>query len=516
MHLIHNGCLMASDAAELLEAEQVSKVVERWETLDEPFARTLQSGVSRAQALGKLGIRLCIQARYPESLAVLRAAAALAPGDIDILGNMAVVLDRSGQTPQAIACVERSLALSNDQPDSWLFLGNMKAKCNDLVGAQAAFEAALALNENSPLAWQGLGLVKQARRQFHEAIECFLNCIRQSHMTPPLLAILGQLFYGTGQFEKSRNAYGAAMEGDRQNRMYRQMYRETVFLCAVIAGESIDDALHAYRSDSAAFPGTQDKNERELLQAVFSLLSAYGNKEAALRVGAKRVALFPASAAAEYQLRALEGDASVSRSPDAYLVEYFNDFAGRFDEHLVKTLGYETPRQLAAAVAPLLPAGFKGDVLDAGCGTGLCGPHIHGLAASLTGVDLSPAMLERARERKLYDRLVCHELTSFLYAAPSAFDLIVAADVLIYFGDLAPVAQAIAGSLRSGGLLAFSTEAAAAPGFQLLTSGRFAHHLDYVRSVFGADFIECLAQDRTIRLEASRPVAGNVFVFRRR
>jgi predicted TPR repeat methyltransferase len=116
----------------------------------------------------------------------------------------------------------------------------------------------------------------------------------------------------------------------------------------------------------------------------------------------------------------------------------------------------------------------------------------------------------------MYDRLVCREITAFLADSPVNFDVVIAADVMIYFGDLAPLAAAIAGALRTGGLLAFSTERAAAGSHPLLSSGRFAHNPDYIRRVFAADFSPCAYVETTVRLEASRRVPGDIFVFRRK
>jgi predicted TPR repeat methyltransferase len=507
---------MTSVEMGLQEADRAAGVIEGWELADPAFARASRHGSSTGQALAGLGVRLCIAGRYPESLRVLRLAETISPGDPELLNNLAVVQDRSNLRDEAIRTVEKSLALKHAQPDSWVMLGNMKRMRGDPAGAQAAYETAIALEKSSPLAWLGLSLVRQAQRRPAEAIECLKTCIRQSHANAPLCSILGQLYYESGRFGESRDAYLAAVDLDGNNAVYRQMQRETQFICAAIEGSSIDEAIAAYLNHRAEHPAGADPDLHKFLQKISVLLDAHGHNAAARRIAEARLARSPASVTARYMLQAAAGDSSILRAPDAYIVEHFDEFADAFEEQLVNKLGYDIPRKLAAQLARFLPDGARVDLLDAGCGTGLCGPWVRGLSARLTGVDLSSGMLRHANQRQIYDRLVRAELTSFLRESPAGFDAIIAADVMIYFGDLAPLEAAIAGALKPDGLLAFSTERASSPGCRFQGSGRFAHDPGYVQSVFSAHFTMCAAGETTIRFEASRPVPGNLFVFQRK
>ena len=107
-------------------------------------------------------------------------------------------------------------------------------------------------------------------------------------------------------------------------------------------------------------------------------------------------------------------------------------------------------------------------------------------ARRLTGVDLSSAMLAKARERHAYDRLIEGELTAHLQGMSGSYDLVASADTLCYFGDLQAVFAAAAGALRPGGLLIFTLERAVqddptGQGFFLQRNGRYCHSEDYVR-----------------------------------
>jgi len=138
------------------------------------------------------------------------------------------------------------------------------------------------------------------------------------------------------------------------------------------------------------------------------------------------------------------------------------------------------------------------------------------LVRTLVGVDLSPKMLIQAAKRDIYDELVCADLMAFLDRGEGRFDLVVAADVMIYFGNLAPFFAAAARALCPGGLLAFSTEFAPEGNYQLRPSGRFAHSVAYVRGLAGTAFEEQACLSTTLRWEATARVPGQIFVFRRR
>jgi predicted TPR repeat methyltransferase len=197
----------------------------------------------------------------------------------------------------------------------------------------------------------------------------------------------------------------------------------------------------------------------------------------------------------------------------------FDNYAANFDAHLSR-LGYRAPQLLQAAITQVVGEPTAAlDILDAGCGTGLCGPLLRPFARRLVGVDLAEAMLAKARERDIYDELSAGELTAFIAARPRSYDVIVSADTLVYFGDLGAVARAAADALRDGGVLAFSLERSAQGndlGYRLEDHGRFSHHPDYVRRVLtDARLTVSRIDAETPRNEAGVPVAGLVVVARK-
>jgi predicted TPR repeat methyltransferase len=166
------------------------------------------------------------------------------------------------------------------------------------------------------------------------------------------------------------------------------------------------------------------------------------------------------------------------------------------------------------AMVRLAPSG-NFDILDLGCGTGLVGARFHQLARTLTGIDISPNMLEAARQRQIYDTLICGDLIGFLPTQTGNFDIAVAGDVFIYVGDLTAVFQGVRGALRDGGIFGFSVEAREEGDFALRATRRYAHSKAYIEKLaqahgFAVESIETHA----IRQEDGIDVTGNVVMLR--
>lgn len=191
-------------------------------------------------------------------------------------------------------------------------------------------------------------------------------------------------------------------------------------------------------------------------------------------------------------LAALGREAGPASAPRGYVRSLFDDYAEHFDHHLVEVLGYEAHQRLVAPLTALQAQAFD-SALDLGCGTGLCGPLLRPIVRRLQGVDLSQPMLDRAAARGVYDQLVCADLVELLRQTGERHDLVVAADVFIYVGDLAPVFAGVARVLRPGGVFCFTVEPADddGPPVTLHAQLRYAHSLPYLQG---------LAQQHSLRL----------------
>jgi predicted TPR repeat methyltransferase len=205
----------------------------------------------------------------------------------------------------------------------------------------------------------------------------------------------------------------------------------------------------------------------------------------------------------------------------AYVARLFDQYAPRFEEHLVDALGYRAPGLLRDAVAEVCagtnrPMRFAA-ALDLGCGTGLAGAAFRDCVERLEGVDLSAGMVAQAREKGIYDALCVCDVIDHLQAAPKdAFDLIFAADVLVYVGDLTPLFIQLARVLASGGLFAFTAESHDGRGYVLGAQTRYAHSRSYIERVTsGARLTVRLMQSASTRNNKGTEVGGLIVVLER-
>ncbi|CAB3751126.1 tetratricopeptide repeat protein [Paraburkholderia humisilvae] len=387
----------------------------------------------------------------------------------DALHYLGVLHHQRGQSDQAVELVSRSLRLTPGHADAHSNLGNIHKECGRLEEAEACYRRALHIAAAHPQALGNLAVVLEAQARDDDA----------------------------------RSAYQQWL--DRRPDEPRAHYQFGRFLCNhARAREDIEHAVerfrHAYRLD---------RGNVQALESLGVALYGLGSIDEAAQVYRDWASIDPRNPIPRHMLAACGTTDAPPRANDDYVRELFDGFAASFDEQLLKNLGYRAPQALVDALGDI---GDSLDVLDAGCGTGLCGPLLRARSRTLVGVDLSEGMLERARLRGCYDELVSGELGVYLQAHTHAYDLILCADTLVYFGELDEVLALARRALRAGGRLVFSLEARLDThegGYALTPSGRYQHSRAYVQQCLAAaEFADVRIDAQALRKEAGEWVGG--------
>lgn len=301
---------------------------------------------------------------------------------------------------------------------------------------------------------------------------------------------------------------------------------ETATALEVPSGETLAARVESLRDQGRILPAFVCQTRiTELTPADASawsqlgeLAHILGRRDGARAAYERYLELRPDDAEVGHILQALRDGPAPARASDDCVTQLYARFAAFYESSMLDDLGYEAPDRLNAALAGVLNGRRDLDILDLGCGTGLAGRRLRARARRLIGIDLSTAMLEHARRRRIYDDLHAAEITAWLNQndPDESFDLIVACDALIYFGDLGQVIAPAARRLAPGGLIAFTVERHDGPfAFRLTDSGRYAHHYDHLTATAAANNLTVAhLEEATLRVEYGEPVIGLVAVFR--
>jgi predicted TPR repeat methyltransferase len=340
------------------------------------------------------------------------------------------------------------------------------------AAAIAAFEQALAADPDNAEAHYRCGLAARDLSQFDAAIASYRRALG---LKPDYIEVHNNLGVVLQLQNRATDALACYRRAVELNPDFSQPYINLGRLCEILGHR--DEAVQCYRKAIAAGVETE----------TFS-----------------------------HFLNAAEGINS-GRAPPAYARTVFDNFADQFDHRLVDDLGYRIPRILCERVIDFCGA-RRLRVLDLGCGTGLCGAHIKTASTRLVGVDVSPAMLAKAAGHGLYDQLIEMDIAQYLASAPAAaFDVVLAADVFVYIGDLAEVFAEVARMLAGDGVFAFSIECAGDDNdFFLQPNGRYVQSADYIRRIAAAGGLaELTSFAQTIRGAPGDGAPGRVFFLRR-
>jgi predicted TPR repeat methyltransferase len=395
----------------------------------------------------------------------------------DAMHYLGVLCHQRGRSDEAVELIRAALEVTPDHPDAHNNLGNVFKESGRLAEAETSYRRALACSPDHHNARANLAVVLEAQNRVGDAFATYRELLERAPQHAHAHWMLGRA------------------------------------LCD--QAECVEDMERAVQCFRRAFE--LDGRNLAVLQHLAMTLYALRRKDEAREVYRDWLSRDPDNPVPRHMLAACGGAPAPTRAGDEYVRNTFDRFASSFDQQLLEYLDYRAPQVLADALKHVLPKATGAlDVLDAGCGTGLCGPLLRRHAQCLVGVDLSGGMLEKARQRGDYDELAEAELTAYLQQHAGAYDVVASADTLVYFGDLVPVLAAAFAALRPGGWFGFSLEAHEGDGIELSASGRYRHARAYVeQALHETGYVDVQIAADSLRKEAGQPVASWVVLARR-
>ena len=381
----------------------------------------------------------------------------------------------------------------------------------EFAEAERHCRVGIELEPGSAQAWHLCGIACAQQDLLEKAIECFENSVKHKPSVANYHYNLGLAYRKLNRLDEAACCYRATIEKDPdhveahnnlatlleergESSEAKELFRNILERCpdSSITQYNYGGLLEDCDQPEEAIKHYQlavdaDANFAAAQHALVEALILLDRNEEAVETFRTWMKFHPQDEIANHMKSVVTGEAPPDRCADDYVKATFDEHFARTYETRLSKIGYQGPAIVEEALRCLDSEMADLDVLDAGCGTGLCGPILRPIARKLVGVDLSPDMLDVSRQRNDYDELIESELTSYLQANPSSFDLIVAADTLCYFGELSEVIAALGESLKPGGVFVFTVECwdtkESSSSFDLQANGRYRHSESYVRQV---------------------------------
>lgn len=424
----------------------------------------------------RIAVELHQQRRLEGAETLYRRILQAAPGHAGACCLLGVARHQQGSNEEALDLIRRAITLEPGSAGFHNNLGNVLAAIGQLEQARAAYEASINADPG----------------------------VAEAHNN------LGSVYRSLGREDLARERYESAVALDPGNvRAWCNLG-----LCCSRMGDMVGAVRHLVKAIEL---GPTRSNAADLLGMTYYKFGRIAEAAEVYRQWKEREPDNPVPA---HMYAACSGTDVPPRASDSYVEDAFDRFADSFEQVLNERLQYRAPQLCAELLAECLPSPSASlVVLDAGCGTGLCGPLVLPWARDLWGIDLSVGMLEHARSKGCYHHLRKAELTEYLRGTPAQWDVIVSADTLCYFGELAELMQASAASLRPGGVFVFTVEALpddADAEFRIQPNGRYAHVRRYLDRVLSAAGLESLqARREVLRNEGMAQVPGWLIAARR-
>jgi len=224
----------------------------------------------------------------------------------------------------------------------------------------------------------------------------------------------------------------------------------------------------------------------------------------------------------EYLINSIEENSNIIKPPKEYISSLFNYYSDNYENDLINNLTYKVPEYFFDIFKKhLIDKEKKFNLLDLGCGTGLIGQKFKIAShkvSKIIGTDLSERMLNLADDKKVYTDLYNEDISESLNnkkIIESNINLITAADVLVYIGDLDEVFYFMKDNFKNCYFLFSCEDNNSTKDYELKKTGRYQHNKDYLFKILKKyNFNYIFDKQFQLRKNENTPVTGNIFLVK--
>lgn len=497
-----------SNIKSLLEKALVLQNEKKLEAAHELFKTVLRDDPKNIDALHGLALNLAIRKHFKESIPFFLKAIQCAPLIPAFHNNLANTYKSMGDLTEAQKHYHQALSLKPNYPEAHNNLGNLLVQQGEINAAVQHFQTALRINSdaidahyNLANCYLRLDRLLEAVPHYQATLAAWPNHIGAHHN-------LGITLTALKQFETAKPHLEIVVNQEPDN-------VDALFHFGIVCG-----SLHLLEKARALYEAVLilKPQHAEAQHNLATILLQLKDTNGALKHFEKAYQLMPQNLTAAHMIKALKADPHLQSADPAYVQALFDQYAYSYDKHVKDGLHFQVPRLLREAIAPFAASKqTPWSVLDLGCGTGLIAPYFNDIADKLYGVDLSSNMIDLAKQRGGYLDLYQADILSFLKKTKEMYDLIIASDVFVYFGDLSEIFYLCHQHLKTSGYFCFSIETlkTGMKPFLVQTTGRFAHSPTYINALLNGSFILKYHQDALIREQEGNPMEGSIYILQK-
>lgn len=455
------------------------------------------------EAHNNLAVTLQDLGKFSEAEMSCKQAILLKSDYAEAHNNLGVTQQKLGKLEEAKDSYMQTILLKSDDAKAHSNLGFTLQELGRLDEAEANCRQAIALNAGYAKAHNNLGITLQDLGRFEEAKESFMQAISLNSNYAEAHSNLGVTLQELGLLKQAEDSCKQAI-------LIKPDYAKAHNNLGGTLREQarLEDAATSYRLAIVFKPDYAEAHNN-----LGITLRDQGNFTEAESCFRQAIELKPDFDEASHLLASLTGD-TTNTAPRDYVEKLFDGYASNFDHSLVDNLEYNMPKMIVDMIINNHQETNLGSILDLGCGTGLTGLEVKKYSSNLEGIDLSNAMLEQARKKNIYDKLIHQDIVDYLSTADLDFDLFIATDVFIYVGELSDIFRLIKARNRSGGKLVFSTEHTINDGYFLEKSGRYSHSKSYIEKLCEKfNFTLSHFETGDLRKEKNEFINGGLFLL---